>query len=139
MTAVLLTMHLMIAAGLIVVILLQRSEGGGLGIGGGAGGGMGGMFAPGMGLGKGGITKFLRGGGLLGAGIGALGAGKDLFDGESSNNAAAVGALAGTALGAFFGPLGMLAGGMIGGKVGPIISDLPVSYTHLTLPTNREV
>lgn len=89
-----------------------------------AGGGMGGMMAPGMGLGKGGITKFLRGGGLLGAGIGALGAGKDLFDGESSNNAAAVGTLAGTALGTIFGPLGMLAGGMIGGKVGPIISDL---------------
>ena len=45
MTAVLLTVHLMIAAGLIVVILLQRSEGGGLGIGGGAGGGMGGFMS----------------------------------------------------------------------------------------------
>ena len=45
MTAVFLTVHLMIAAGLIVVILLQRSEGGGLGIGGGAGGGMGGFMS----------------------------------------------------------------------------------------------
>lgn len=45
MIAVLLTIHLMIAIGLIVSILLQRSEGGGLGIGGGAGGGMGGFMS----------------------------------------------------------------------------------------------
>ena len=47
MTAVLLTVHLMIAAGLIVVILLQRSEGGGLGIGGSGGAGGGFMTARG--------------------------------------------------------------------------------------------
>ena len=45
MIAVLLTIHLMIAIGLIVSILLQRSEGGGLGIGGGAGCGMGGFMS----------------------------------------------------------------------------------------------
>ena len=45
MIAGLLTIHLMIAIGLIVSILLQRSEGGGLGIGGGAGGGMGGFMS----------------------------------------------------------------------------------------------
>lgn len=37
MTAVLLIIHLMIAAGLVGVVLLQRSEGGALGIGGGGG------------------------------------------------------------------------------------------------------
>lgn len=39
MTTVLLIIHLMIAAGLVAVVLLQRSEGGALGIGGGGGGG----------------------------------------------------------------------------------------------------
>lgn len=38
MHTVLLLVHLMIAAGLVGVVLLQRSEGGGLGIGGGGGG-----------------------------------------------------------------------------------------------------
>lgn len=39
MTTVLLILHLMIAAALVGVVLLQRSEGGALGIGGGGGGG----------------------------------------------------------------------------------------------------
>lgn len=39
MATVLLVLHLMIAAGLVGVVLLQRSEGGALGIGGGGGGG----------------------------------------------------------------------------------------------------
>jgi preprotein translocase subunit SecG len=39
MTTVLLILHLMIAASLVGVVLLQRSEGGALGIGGGGGGG----------------------------------------------------------------------------------------------------
>jgi preprotein translocase subunit SecG len=39
MQTVLLVIHLMIAAGLVAVVLLQRSEGGALGIGGGGGGG----------------------------------------------------------------------------------------------------
>ena len=39
MATVLLFLHLMIAAGLIGVVLLQRSEGGGLGMGGGGAGG----------------------------------------------------------------------------------------------------
>lgn len=38
METVVLTIHLLLAFGLIVVVLLQRSEGGGLGIGGGGGG-----------------------------------------------------------------------------------------------------
>src|SRR5215471_1285893 len=38
MTTVLLILHLMIAAALVGVVLLQRSEGGALGIGGGGGG-----------------------------------------------------------------------------------------------------
>ncbi len=42
MTEIILTIHLLIALGLIAVVLLQRSEGGALGIGGGGGGG--GMF-----------------------------------------------------------------------------------------------
>lgn len=39
MTAVLLTLHVLIVLGLIGVVLLQRSDGGALGIGGGGGGG----------------------------------------------------------------------------------------------------
>lgn len=38
MDTVVLTIHLVLAFGLIIVVLLQRSEGGGLGIGGGGGG-----------------------------------------------------------------------------------------------------
>lgn len=38
MTTVILAIHLMIAAGLVFVVLLQKSEGGALGIGGGGGG-----------------------------------------------------------------------------------------------------
>ncbi|NQV45343.1 MAG: preprotein translocase subunit SecG [Rhodospirillales bacterium] len=43
MTTVLLVIHLLIAIGLVGVVLMQRSEGGGLGMGGG-GGGMGGFM-----------------------------------------------------------------------------------------------
>ena len=43
MTEIVLVIHLLIALGLIGTVLLQRSEGGALGIGGGGGGG-GGMF-----------------------------------------------------------------------------------------------
>lgn len=39
MTTILLTIHIMIAVSLVGVVLLQRSEGGALGIGGGGGGG----------------------------------------------------------------------------------------------------
>jgi preprotein translocase subunit SecG len=45
MATVVLTVHLLLAFGLIVVVLLQRSEGGGLGIGGGGGGAMSGRSA----------------------------------------------------------------------------------------------
>ena len=38
--------ELVIAVALIIFVLLQRSEGGALGIGGGGGGGMGGLFSP---------------------------------------------------------------------------------------------
>ena len=38
--------ELVIAVALIVFVLLQRSEGGALGIGGGGGGGLGGLFSP---------------------------------------------------------------------------------------------
>ena len=45
MTNILLVIHVLLAIGLIGVVLLQRSEGGGLGIGGGgSGGGMGGFL-----------------------------------------------------------------------------------------------
>ena len=47
MTTILLTVHIMIAVALVGVVLLQRSEGGALGIGGGAGGGGGFMTARG--------------------------------------------------------------------------------------------
>ncbi len=50
MINVVLAIHLMLALGLIGVVLLQRSEGGGLGIGGGGGGGGGmGGFLTGRG------------------------------------------------------------------------------------------
>jgi preprotein translocase subunit SecG len=44
MITVLLVVHLFFAIGLVGVVLLQRSEGGALGIGGGGGGGMGGFL-----------------------------------------------------------------------------------------------
>jgi len=44
MTELILVIHLLIALGLIGTVLLQRSEGGALGIGGGGGGAGGGMF-----------------------------------------------------------------------------------------------
>lgn len=40
MTTVILVIHLLLAIGLVATILLQRSEGGALGIGGGGGGGL---------------------------------------------------------------------------------------------------
>lgn len=45
MQAVLILVHLFVAVGLIIVILLQRSEGGALGLG-GSGAGLGGLFSP---------------------------------------------------------------------------------------------
>jgi preprotein translocase subunit SecG len=44
MTTILLVIHLFLAIGLVISILLQRSEGGALGIGGSSGGGGGGMM-----------------------------------------------------------------------------------------------
>ena len=46
MQTMLLVAELIIAVALIGFVLLQRSEGGALGIGGGGGGGMGGLFTP---------------------------------------------------------------------------------------------
>jgi preprotein translocase subunit SecG len=46
MQTLLLVAELIIAVALIGFVLLQRSEGGALGIGGGGGGGMGGLFTP---------------------------------------------------------------------------------------------
>jgi preprotein translocase subunit SecG len=45
MTTVILVIHLILAIAMVGTILLQRSEGGGLGIGGGSGGGMGGFLS----------------------------------------------------------------------------------------------
>ena len=44
MTTVILVIHLLLAIALVGSILIQRSEGGGLGMGGGGGGGMGGLM-----------------------------------------------------------------------------------------------
>ncbi|MFG1346562.1 preprotein translocase subunit SecG [Xanthobacter autotrophicus DSM 431] len=44
MQTVLIVIHLLVVLALIGVVLIQRSEGGGLGIGGGGGGGAGGFF-----------------------------------------------------------------------------------------------
>lgn len=46
MQTLLLFCELVIAVMLVIFVLLQRSEGGALGIGGGGGGGMGGLFSP---------------------------------------------------------------------------------------------
>ena len=45
MQAILIVVELLVAIGLIIVVLLQRSEGGALGMGGG-GSGLGGLFSP---------------------------------------------------------------------------------------------
>ena len=47
METLVLTIHILIALGLVITVLLQRSEGGGLGIGGGGGAGGGFMSARG--------------------------------------------------------------------------------------------
>ena len=47
METLVLTIHILIALGLVITVLLQRSEGGGLGIGGGGGAGGGFMTARG--------------------------------------------------------------------------------------------
>lgn len=52
MQSVLLVIHLIIALALICVVLLQRSEGGALGIGGGGGGGAGGGIFSARGVGN---------------------------------------------------------------------------------------
>ena len=44
METLVLTIHILIAIGLVITVLLQRSEGGGLGIGGGGSGGSGGFM-----------------------------------------------------------------------------------------------
>ena len=59
MTSVLITVHLLIALGLVVLILLQRSEGGALGIGGGSGGA---FKSRGKGSGLTRLTAFLAAG-----------------------------------------------------------------------------
>jgi preprotein translocase subunit SecG len=46
MQTLLLVAELVIAVALVIFIMLQRSEGGALGMGGGGGGGMGGLFSP---------------------------------------------------------------------------------------------
>jgi preprotein translocase subunit SecG len=46
MQTVLVVFGLIVAVAMIIFVLLQRSEGGALGIGGGGGGGMGGLFSP---------------------------------------------------------------------------------------------
>src|SRR5580692_8409458 len=46
MQTLLLVAELVIAVSLVIFVLLQRSEGGALGMGGGGGGGMGGLFSP---------------------------------------------------------------------------------------------
>lgn len=46
MQTLLVFLELVIAVALIIFVLLQRSEGGALGMGGGGGGGMGGLFSP---------------------------------------------------------------------------------------------
>ncbi|MGK2923552.1 MAG: preprotein translocase subunit SecG [Methyloceanibacter sp.] len=52
MSTVILLIHVMIAVAMVGVILLQRSEGGALGIGGGGGGGAGGGFMTGRSAGN---------------------------------------------------------------------------------------
>ncbi|ODR95370.1 preprotein translocase subunit SecG [Methyloceanibacter superfactus] len=52
MSTVLLLIHIMVAVALVGVVLLQRSEGGALGIGGGGGGGAGGGFMTGRSAGN---------------------------------------------------------------------------------------
>lgn len=46
MQTVLIIVQLIVSVALVIVVLLQRSEGGALGIGGGGGGGLGGLFSP---------------------------------------------------------------------------------------------
>ncbi|MAH07732.1 hypothetical protein CMI38_05800 [Candidatus Pacearchaeota archaeon] len=102
--------------------LMGQTKGLGGKVKGSFGGSMAGGFGNALSLGKGGIgSKLLRGGGLVGAGLGGIMAAGQLMDDDKSNNAQAWGTLAGTTLGAFGGPLGMMLGGMAGGAIGNMI------------------
>jgi preprotein translocase subunit SecG len=59
-----LVVHLLLAISMVIAILLQRSEGGALGIGGGGGGGGGGGFMTGRGASSA-LTKFTAGAATL--------------------------------------------------------------------------
>ena len=119
------TQILTTAKGVAMGIKMSGGAGMGQSFMGKAKGSFGGTTAGGIGLGKGGIgSKLLRGGGLVGAGLGAAGAVGNLMDNDKTNNAGAYGTLAGTALGAFFGPLGMMAGGAIGGMAGDALGGM---------------
>ncbi len=63
MQTLLILVELFVSVGLIVVILLQRSEGGALGMGGG-GSGLGGLFSP-----RGAADTLTRTTGILGGGV----------------------------------------------------------------------
>ena len=64
MTTVVLVIHLLLAIAMVGVILIQRSEGGALGIGGGGGGGMGGFMT-----GRSAANMLTRATGILAAGF----------------------------------------------------------------------
>lgn len=91
MTAVILTIHTLIVLGLIVVVLLQRSDGGALGLGGGGGGGGGFMS------GRGAANALTRTTSVLAALFFATSLGLAIYAGSGDNEEAVIEGLTGQA------------------------------------------
>ncbi|MEM9616765.1 MAG: preprotein translocase subunit SecG [Pseudomonadota bacterium] len=89
MTAVILTIHTLIVLGLIVVVLLQRSDGGALGLGGGGGGGGGFMS------GRGAANALTRTTSVLAALFFATSLGLAIYAGSGENEEAVIEGLTG--------------------------------------------
>lgn len=81
MTAVVLVIHIMVAVGLVATVLLQRSEGGALGIGGGGGGGGGGFLS-----GRGAANVLTRTTAILAAGFFATSIALSLLAGNTGGS-----------------------------------------------------
>ncbi|MBL4619824.1 MAG: preprotein translocase subunit SecG [Marinicaulis sp.] len=90
MTAVILTVHTLIVLGLIVVVLLQRSDGGALGLGGGGGGG-------GFMSGRGAANALTRTTSILAAAFFATSLGLAIYAGTGDDEETAVEELTGQA------------------------------------------
>lgn len=108
MTAIILTAHTLIVLGLIVVVLLQRSDGAALGIGGGGGGGGGFM------TGRGAANALTRTTSVLAAGFFATSLALAVLAGSGENDDSIIEGLTGEAAPTFTDPADMSTDDLLG-------------------------